>query len=75
MRTFAACFALLAILATPGVVAQQAADTVVTRGTILTVDVAFRTVEALAITNGRIVATGSSADIARYVGKNTRVIS
>jgi predicted amidohydrolase YtcJ len=74
MRTFAACFALLAILA-PGVVAQQAADTVVTRGTILTVDVAFRTVEALAITNGRIVATGSSADIARYVGKNTRVIS
>src|SRR5512138_1095115 len=73
-RTFAVvCFALLAILAA-GVLAQQTADTVVTRGKILTVDAGFRTVEALAITNGRIVATGSRADIARYVGKNTRVI-
>jgi imidazolonepropionase-like amidohydrolase len=35
---------------------------------------AFRTVEALAITNGRIVATGTSAEIARYAGKNTKVI-
>src|SRR4029453_10155075 len=43
-------------------------------GKILTVDAAFRTVEALAITNGRIVATGSSAEIARYAGKNTKVI-
>ena len=70
----AACFALLAIIASRGVLAQQAADTIVTRGKILTVDAAFRTVEALAITNGRIVATGSSADIARYAGTNTKVI-
>jgi hypothetical protein len=34
MRTFAACFALLAILAAPGALAQQAADTIVTRGEI-----------------------------------------
>ncbi len=80
MRTFAAaCFVLLAILTTPGALARQAADTqaadtIVTRGKILTVDAAFRTVEALAITNGRIVATGTSADIARYAGKNTKVI-
>jgi hypothetical protein len=75
MRIFAAAgFVLLAILTAPGVRAQQAADTIVTRGKILTVDAAFRIVEALAITNGRIVATGSSADIARYAGKNTRVI-
>jgi predicted amidohydrolase YtcJ len=75
MRTFAAArFALLAILTAPGALAQQSADTIVTRGKILTVDAAFRTVEALAITNGRIVATGTSADIARYGGKNTRVI-
>src|SRR6187431_295285 len=75
MRTFAAvCGVLLAILAAPGALAQQAADTILTRGKILTVDAAFRTVEALAITNGRIVATGTSAEIARYAGKNTRVI-
>ena len=75
MRTFAAaCFALLAILTTAGALAQQTADTIVTRGKILTVDAAFRTVEALAITNGRIVATGTSAEIARYAGTNTRVI-
>ena len=80
MRTFLlTCVAWLAILTAPGVIAQQAADkqaadTIVTRGKILTVDAAFRTVEALAITNGRIVATGTSAEIARYAGKNTKVI-
>jgi len=75
MRTVTtACLALLAILAAAGAQGQQAADTIVTRGKILTVDAAFRTVEALAITNGRIVATGSNAEIARYAGKNTTVI-
>ena len=80
MRTCAAVsFVLLAIFTSPGALAQQAtdrqaADTIVTRGKILTVDAAFRTVEALAITNGRIVATGTSADIARYAGKDTKVI-
>ena len=75
MRTFAAAgLALLALLTAPGALAQQAADTIVTRGKILTVDAAFRTVEALAITNGRIVATGTSAEIARYAGKNTQII-
>jgi predicted amidohydrolase YtcJ len=75
MRTFVtACVVLLAILTAPGVVAQQAADMILTRGKILTVDAGFQTVEALAILNGRIVATGTSADIARYAGKNTRVI-
>jgi hypothetical protein len=64
MRTFAATsFVLLAILSSRGALAQQAADTIVTRGKILTVDTAFRTVEALAITNGRIVAIGTSADV------------
>jgi len=70
----AAGVVLLAILAAPGALAQQAADTILTRGKILTVDAAFRTVEALAITNGRIVATGTSAEIARHAGTNTRVI-
>src|SRR5688572_33056881 len=69
-----ACFALLVILTASGALAQQAADTIITGGKILTVDASFRTVEALAIANGRILATGTSADIARYAGKNTKVI-
>jgi predicted amidohydrolase YtcJ len=75
MRTFATgCFVLLAILTAPGALAQQAADTIVTRGKILTVDAGFRVVEALAIRDGRIVASGTSAEVARYAGPGTRVI-
>jgi predicted amidohydrolase YtcJ len=70
----AGCLGLLALLANPAAFAQQAAETIVTHGKIITVDAAFRTVEALAITNGRIVATGTSAEIARLAGKNTKVI-
>jgi hypothetical protein len=77
MRTFAAGFAVLALLTAAGTRAQQvadrqAADTNLTRGKILIVDAAFRTVEALAIANGRIIAIGTSAEIGRYAGTNTR---
>ena len=80
MRTFAvAGLIVLAVLTVRGALAQQpadiqAADTILSRGKILTVDAAFRSVESLAISNGRIVATGTNTDIARYTGKNTRVI-
>ena len=70
-------FALIAIAAFAGVgaaLAQPTADTVVTNGKILTVDPAFSIVEALAIKDGRIVARGTSADIARYAGRDTQVI-
>jgi predicted amidohydrolase YtcJ len=65
---------ILAALTGPAVLAQQAADTVVTNGKILTVDADFRIVQALAIKDGRIVARGTSAEIARDTGPNTRVI-
>lgn len=52
----------------------QSADTILTHGKILTVDARFRTVEALTIKDGRIIATGTSAQIARRAGKNTKVI-
>jgi len=74
MRFAASCFAFLAILLSTGVSAQQAADTIVTHGKILTVDPAFHTVEALAIHNGRIVAAGTAANISRLASKNTKVI-
>ena len=65
---------ILAALASPAVFAQQKVDTVVTNGKILTVDADFRIVEALAINDGRIVARGTSAEVARYGGPNTRII-
>jgi predicted amidohydrolase YtcJ len=54
--------------------AQQNVDTIVTNGKILTVDAGFRVVEALAINDGRIVASGTNAEVARYAGPRTRVI-
>jgi predicted amidohydrolase YtcJ len=74
MKFAATVLGVLAIVTTSGAFGQQAADTVVTHGKILTVDSGFHTVEALAITQGRIVATGTNAQIARYTGKNTKVI-
>ena len=70
----AACFGVLAFLVGHGADARQVADTIVTHGKILTVDAGFHTVEALAISNGRIVATGKSGDVARFKGSNTKVI-
>jgi len=65
---------ILVALAGSVALAQGSVDTVVTNGKILTVDAGFRIVQALAIDNGRIVARGTSKDIARYVGTKTRVI-
>jgi hypothetical protein len=64
----------LAALAASSALAQSNVDTVVTNGKILTVDADFHVVEALAIDDGRIVARGTSADMARYVGPDTQVI-
>jgi predicted amidohydrolase YtcJ len=61
-------------LVTNSLAVAQSADTLITHGKILTVDSRFRTVEALAIKDGRIIATGTSAQIARRAGKNTQVI-
>src|SRR6516162_6109719 len=66
--------ALLAALTGTAVYAQQRVETVVTNGKILTVDADFRVVEALAINDGRIVARGTSADVARLAGPSTKII-
>jgi predicted amidohydrolase YtcJ len=65
---------ILAALTIPAALGQQTVDTVVTNGKILTVDANFRVVQALAINGGRIVANGTSAEMARYAGPNTKVI-
>jgi predicted amidohydrolase YtcJ len=52
---------------------MAAADVVIT-GTVLTVDDARPTAEALAVTGGRIVAVGDRSDIAGFIGTDTEVI-
>jgi predicted amidohydrolase YtcJ len=49
-------------------------DLVLTNGNIYTVDPALGWVEAIAITEGKIVAVGSAKEIEHWVGPNTRVI-
>ncbi len=49
------------------------ADLVVT-GTILTVDEARPTAEALAVADGRIIAVGTRAEVAGFVGPGTQTI-
>ena len=64
---------LIAALALARLGAQQPApDLILTNGKIITVDERFTIAQALAIRGDRIVAVGSSADIARLAGPNTR---
>jgi predicted amidohydrolase YtcJ len=71
-RLLGVCALSVLVLATP--FAQQPAETIVTRGKILTVDNSFSVVEALAIAGGRIVARGTSGAMAKYAGPATRVV-
>ncbi len=70
LKSLRVAYCIVAALTSTAVLAQQnvqqKVDTVVTNGKILTVDANFRVVEALAINDGRIVARGTSARVARY---------
>ena len=54
--------------------AQQVADTVYTGGKIYTVDRQQPWAEAVAIKDGRFIAVGSNADVAKFKGDDTTVI-
>ncbi len=54
--------------------AASAVDTIVVNGKIITVDDRFAIVQALAIKNQRVVATGSNADIRKLATADTKVI-
>src|SRR5712691_8758344 len=56
------------------VTSGQTADTVLVNGKIVTVDDQFSTREAIAIRDGKIVALGSSAEIKKLAGPQSRVI-
>ena len=53
---------------------DRPADLVLRGGPIETIDASRRTLSAIAVTDGRIVAVGRDADVGPYVGPSTRVI-
>jgi predicted amidohydrolase YtcJ len=59
---------------TPAAAQAQPADLVLRNGRIVTLDERTPTAEAIASRDGRIVAVGSNAEIARLVGPSTQVI-
>ena len=54
---------------------QTPADTIITAKTILTVDSTMTEVEAVAILDGKIIATGSLNDLKKFTGQQTQTIS
>jgi predicted amidohydrolase YtcJ len=64
----------LALLLIAGPASAQTADTVLFNGKILTVDKDFSIPQALAIEQGRIVATGTSAAMKKLAGDKARLI-
>src|SRR4051812_43019467 len=54
--------------------ATPPAELVLRNGRIVTVDARLPEAQAMAASGGKIVAIGSNADIARYVGASTQVI-
>ena len=68
--------AAAAVVAAGQVLHSQAAppDLVIVNAKVYTVDPAFSTAEAIAITNGKFTAVGSTAQIRRLAGASTRVL-
>jgi predicted amidohydrolase YtcJ len=72
-RSFAAATALCGVLLAGGASAQTA-DTVLFNGKILTVDKDFSVQQALAIENGRVLASGSTAAMKKLAGSNAKLL-
>lgn len=64
----------LLLCAVSGIAAAQPADVLLLNGKIATVDDRFSVVQALAIRDRRVVATGSNDAVRRHAGAATRVI-
>ncbi len=73
-RTLLAGLSVLVAAACQEAGPENPAELVLTNGKIVAVDGAGTEVEALASRGGRIVAMGSSADVAAHIGPTTRVL-
>ena len=58
----------------PAILVAAPADLVIRNGKVVTMDKARPVVQAVAVTNGRIEAMGSNAEVAKYAGPSTKVI-
>src|SRR6266436_5398101 len=67
-------FAALALAATISTATAETAETVLFNAKILTVDQDFSVWEAIAIAHGKVLATGTTADIKRLADEKTRMI-
>jgi predicted amidohydrolase YtcJ len=70
----AAIFAALLLAASASCVTAQTADTVLFNGNILTVDPDFSVREAIAISQGKVLATGTTADIKKLADDKAQLI-
>jgi predicted amidohydrolase YtcJ len=70
----AAALVVCALLLASGAATAQTADAVLFNGKILTVDKDFSTQQALAIGNGRVLASGSSAAMKKLAGGKAHLI-
>ncbi len=66
--------AALALALLPALASAQTADTIYLGGTIITMDPARPSAEALAVADGRIVAVGSRAEIETHRGAQTEIV-
>jgi len=65
---------LALVLGVAGSASAQAPDTIFINGKIITLDARSNIATGLAVTNGRIAATGSNDDVRKLAGPSTRVI-
>src|SRR3954462_2292450 len=62
------------VMSPAGLASAQTADTILFNGKILTVDRDFSTQQAVAIADGKILATGASAAMKKLAGKTAKLI-
>ena len=74
MRSALQALTLVAVGCAPAAPPPPAPDLILRGGSIHTMDAQRSRVEAIAVRDGRIVATGASADLARLAGAGTRLV-
>ncbi len=73
-RAFLAGAAIVACTGCRGSVPEMTADTIFTGGTIITVNDAAPSADALAVKDGRILVVGAKADVLKAKGPSTKLV-
>jgi len=73
-QVYVLAFVVSALLSAPAAARAQTADTILINGKVLTVDGQFSTREAIAVRDGKIAAVGTTAEVRKLAGAETRII-